>query len=263
MVLVALCPLVSALQGACSEASSATTGKRVVLTTRVEVSEGATSEFTNAFAFAINLDRVLVSVGELRYFEGEPIGQRAPSLFGIRSAWAHPGHYQAGDELGEMLEPEAVDLLASPTELTLGEGVTGQYRSAWFTFHAPPTGSLADELDGAVVLVSGEARGPERTLTFVASATQDQVLDTYGEPIVTGCPFEDGNVTGDGTITLIIDPVLWLDQVDFARVPETETEPDTVIVLDPAEAPHQAFVRGLRKAAAYSFSYQPNPEGGS
>lgn len=255
-----LLPVGAALFTACGEDTGATTGKRVVLATEVEVAPAASAGFTNAFGFAITLDRVLVSVGELRYYAGAPIGRRdrplTPELMGLRLVHAHPGHYVAGDELGEMLEPLTIELLPGSSSLADGQGITGEYRSASFRFAAPPVGALAGDLDDAVVLVSGTAESADLALTFEVSATREEVLDTYGEPVISGCPFTGGTVAGDGTVVLTLDPALWLDQVDFSR------EPDVVsgqsVVLDPAEVPHEAFVRGLKKAAAYAFSFTPN-----
>ena len=256
--LAILLPVASAVLSACGDdESSGTTGQRVELATRVELAPAGNGPFTNDFGFEITLERVLISVGELRYFEGEPVGWLEPlpaRTWGVRSAWAHPGHYQAGTELGEMLEPVTVDLLAAPVDLALGTGVTGEYRSAWFTFAAPPVGPDADELGDAVVLVRGEATGSDLTLRFEATARESDVLDTNDDPIVEGCPFDEQTVEGDGTVVVTIDPALWLDQVDFSRIPADETD-DELVVLDPAEAPHKAFVRGLKKAAAFQFSF--------
>lgn len=261
--LAILLPLVGTVFTACGEDSGATTGRRVVLATTVEVAPAAEARFTNAFGFEIMLDRVLISVGELRYFAGAPIGRRdpplAPGLTGLRLVHAHPGHYVAGDELGEMLDPLTVDVLAGPAALPDGQGITGEYLSASFCFASPPVGNLADDLGGAVVIVSGIAAGADLEIAFEVSATHDQVLDTYGEPLIAGCPFTAATVDRDGTVILTVDPTLWLDQVDFSREPDVVTGDS--VVLDPAEVPHEAFVRGLKKAAAYAFSFIPNPGG--
>ncbi len=251
-------PAAGALFSACSEAVT-TTGERVVLATEIRLAPNAAEPFTNAFDFEITLDAVFLSVGELRYFAGAPIGRyepsRFPDLLGPRQAFAHPGHYVAGDVLGEMLEPESIELLQGGSKLADGAGITGEYLSASFRFEAPPAGELGDELLDAVVRVRGSARGPEFELEFEVSATENDVLDTYGEPLVSGCPFSEGSVDQDGTVTLEVDPALWLDQVDFSREPEVNAEGRTI--LDSTGVPHEAFVRGLVKAAAYSFSYTP------
>jgi len=259
VTLSVLLPAALALFSACGSEDAATTGKRVALATEVQLAPSSALPFTNAFDFEITLDEVYLSVGELRYFSGAPIGRyqpsRLPDLLGLRQAFAHPGHYVAGDVLGEMLEPRMVELVGGGARLADGAGITGEYLSASFRFGAPPVGELADELSDAVVRVRGTARGAELELDFEISATESEVLDTYGEPVVSGCPFTEGSVDRDGTVTLAIDAALWLDQVDFSRESEVSTEGRTV--LDPAGVPHEAFVRGLVKAAAYAFSYNP------
>jgi hypothetical protein len=252
---------VASIAGGCSGAGDATGGKRVELATRIDLSAAAQAPFTNGFGYEVTLDRVLVSVGELRYHAGAPVGWRrspAGQWFGVREAWAHPGHYAAGDELGEMLDPDTVDLLSAPVGLTDGEGVTGEYLSAAFSFRAPPVGSLASELGDDVVLVQGSAKSADLEFAFEAHATEADVLDTYGVPVVAGCPFSDGTVASDGTVVVTIDPALWLDQVDFAREPNVVAGETTV--LDPAGVPHEAFVRGLKKAAGYAFSFTASQE---
>ena len=80
-----------------------------------------------------------------------PRGRRvvARRWWAIREAHAHPGHYEAGGTIGEMLTPTSVDLVQGVTDLGTGPGITGTALSARFSFQAPPEGRLRRRARGA------------------------------------------------------------------------------------------------------------------
>jgi hypothetical protein len=240
-----------------------TTGQRITLGTRVLAEEGIAAPFENAFGWKVQLTKAHLSIGELYYFSGPPVvaslppARRAPSWrdpFTLRAAHAHPGHYTEGDALGQMLTPETADLLVE-TDLADAEAVTGRYESARFSFASPPQGDLAADLSGHVVWVNGEATKGSTTLLFRARANAEDILNTNGEPWVEGCVFDAADIEAEGTVTLIVHPAVWFDQVDFADAPPwLEGER---VDLPPGEPTHKAFVRGLKKGTAYTFAYAP------
>lgn len=247
-----------ALLGACG-GEDTTSSKRVALETRIVADDGVEAPFTNAFGWSVELDRVAISIGTLYYFDGAPIFSaglppRAPrrdalaGLLGIGVAFAHPGHYQAGHAMGQVLAPSVVDLADGPAALPPGNGVAGVYRSGRFTF--------GDEaaLEGAVVIVEGEATKDATKRVFRAVASAADVLDAYGEPKLEGCVFEgEPDVEADGTVTVHVKPSVWLDQAEFDAVPES---PDGNPVPLPAEGEaFRAFTRGLKKGSAVVFTY--------
>ncbi len=251
-----------ALLAACSS-DDGTSGKRVVLHTEVELDPAAQEVFTTAAGWNVTLSRALVSTGAFYYFNGAPpvVASRsrrwlhfALGLFSIEKAFAHPGHYQPGDALGQMLEPSSIDLFDTPVRLTDGDGVTGTYRSARFSFSSPGSGPVADELSGHVALVVGMAeRGDEDTRHFRAIADLTDVERSVTEGHVDGCEFEEVNVQDDGTVSVVVAPQVWFNLVDFS-----ELEPGTVD--DPVEFPDDsqpkiAFAQGLSQLSAYEFSY--------
>ena len=255
----ALVPLAQLAAGvsACSDAE--TGGKRVQIVTRVTAESLA---FSNAFGFEIQLERALVSMGPLRYLAGAPVALRrplSPALHllewfrAVRTAHAHPGHYVEGQTLGEMLEPRVVELAGPAVTFAPGRGVTGVARSARLQFQSPAEGPLARELGDNLVLVEGRATSAERTLAFRAGVSLEQLLDAEGNPTVEGCELHDGDIYEDGTIDLTVSPAVWLDQVDFGKV----SLEGAIAQLEPSGTPHKAFVRGLKKAAAYVFRYRP------
>ena len=108
---------------------------------------------------------------------------------------------------------------------------------------------------GQVVIVEGVATQGSESRPFRASAGVDDVLEG-GLPAVVGCELDRGAVQSDGIVTLDVRLSVWLDQVDFALVPASGD--GSKVELSRDDNPHQAFVRGLKKAAAYAFSYAPN-----
>jgi hypothetical protein len=241
---------------ACSDDGS-TRGKRVVLAARVAAES---LDFVNAYGYRVELTRALVSIGRLRYLQGAPVARRSPleRFLGVRVAHAHPGHYEEGGILGEMLEPTSVDLVAGPTELGSGPGVSGEALSGRVSFTSPAEGPFAADLGDAVILLEGEAALDGETRVFRAIARLSDVLDAAGEPDVEGCEFANGTIDSDGRVTLILRPSVWLDQVEFAVVPETADGAPVELARD--GAPHRAFARGVKKAAAYLFTYAATAE---
>ncbi|HEY8945897.1 MAG TPA: hypothetical protein VIM73_16625 [Polyangiaceae bacterium] len=244
--------------GLVSCSAESTAGKRVELETSVRAKQ---LSFTNEYGFAVEISKMLVSIGPLRYLEGAPVARRLRPAwlpFSVKTAHAHPGHYVAGGIVGEMLEPATVDLATGPALLARGQGVTGTALSALFSFESPPRGPLAEELAPDVVLVEGISISAEGARRFRARAAMADIADAQGEPFVAGCPFDDGAIDADGHVTLTIDPGIWFDQVDFSLL--SQLAGDAAVELRPGETPHKAFVRGLKKAIAYSFSYSAQTE---
>jgi hypothetical protein len=233
---------------ACSDAE--TGGHRVELTSSVGAQALA---FTNAYGFAIELSSALLSLGPLRYRDSAPVANFQGFRW-IRTAHAHPGHHLEGDTLGEMLEPATVDLARGVTDLGTGEGVTGVARSARFFFQSPAAGELSEVLGQSVVLVEGSTTSGGEARHFRARALLEDVLDAEGHPFVAGCAFENGDIRENGAVRLTVWPSVWLDQVDFGELPANAAAPSE---LDPKTTPHEAFTRGLKKAAAYVFAYEP------
>ncbi|HEX5098265.1 MAG TPA: hypothetical protein VFV94_02145 [Polyangiaceae bacterium] len=259
----ALALLVPALQ-AC--ANDGTGGKRVVLHTRLELASEDLASFDNALGWHVTLGRAFVATGTFAYFDGVPplmVLRTAPppgnvftvsGWLGVGVARAHPGHYTAGNALGEMTQPFSVDLLDGTAMLADGDGVTGTYRSARFSFGSPPVGPFAKELDGHAVLVEGSAElDGAATRHFRAFADTEELAKIQPEGNIDGCQFDEVAIADDGTVTVHIDPSFWFYLVDFKELePGSEHEPTE---LEPGSQPRLAFAQGLAQLAAYQFSY--------
>jgi hypothetical protein len=249
------------------EACSAgeTSGSRVLLDTRVELAPNAHS-FTTALGWDVSLSRILISTGPFYYFDGAPPvvqleRRQAPDSFpwllealGVRDALAHPGHYHAGDALGQMLDSWSIDLLAGAAELPAGDGVTGTYRSASFSFTAPPEGPMASAMENHAAIVAGVARREgHEPLRFTATASLTDITRSAADGYIDGCEFEEFDVEQSGRVTVQVNPKIWFDLVDFAQLgPVTGDEP--VTFPDGSQA-RIAFALGLAQLSAYEFSF--------
>ncbi len=229
-----------------------TTGRRFTLETRVTADVATDPRTVTANAWEVTVSRAVLALSDLVYVEGAPV---ARLLRFIRNAHAHPGHYREGDVLGEAHAPTVVDLLGAETSLGATEAVTGLARSVTLGFHDPETGAPRSPRS-AVALVEGIARREgEDERAFIAHDFASDVLSSVSElPEVSGCPLQSGDFTGDGVVTLQVQVQLWLDQIDFGEVPAADAADP--YELGSAEAARNAFIRGVKKAAAYTFSYR-------
>ncbi len=245
-------------------ADSDTGGQRVVLHTRLELADGADAVRVTAAGWTVKLTKALIATGPFYYFDGAPPlalqskergWQLAQGWLGLGTAHAHPGHYQAGNALGQMLESASVDLLGGTVTLPDGDGVTGTYRSARFSFLTPPAGAHAAELDGYAALAEGVAeKGGEEPRAFRATATLEEIAKSAEQGHVEGCEFQEISVVGDGTVTILVEPRIWFDLVDFSQLePGTSAAPTE---LEEGTQPRVAFTQGLAQLSAYHFSYE-------
>jgi len=246
-------PVVTVVLEGCS-GSNQTSGRRLTLHTRVGVADNARS-FTTPLGWHVTLQHAVIAGGPLYYFDGAPplVQRRSTSewrlaqrWFGLTVAHAHPGHYQAGNALGQMLEPWSTDLFDGSQVLPDGDGVSGNYRSARFSFHAQPNAAVAE--------VTGMAeRDGDDTRFFRATAEFADVAKSATEAGVDGCEFREANIDADGTVNLEVHPEVWFELVDFseARVGASETP----VEFEVDSQPKLAFVQGVAQLSAYKFSF--------
>lgn len=227
----------------------ATTGKRIQLENRL-TSDLVGGGMVNAFGWTVSISDALLCIADLVYLDGAPIAWRWADAL-VPSAHAHPGHYREGNVLGELHQPMLVDLMAGTHVLGVTEAVTGTARSAMLGFHDPNEDDLHAP-DGSACFLAGTAEKDGVVLPFTAEAFTDELISSATKrPEVDGCVFEDGQLDADGIVTVTVQVHQWVDQIDFSLV-ESVGEID----LSAHEIPHNAFVRGIKKAAAYVFSYQ-------
>jgi hypothetical protein len=254
-----------AVSGCGDETPDSTGGGRVVLRTRVTLAEDDAAGFVTPGGWSVVLTKLLVATGPFYYYDGAPPSVASapplpepgwtPRFFGVRVAHAHPGHLATGNALGEMLEPFSVDLLAGPAAYPDGEGVTGRYRSASFSFLAPPVGPVAEALDRHVVVVEGSAALDGQETRYFHAFANFADVETWTTELgeVAGCVLDEVDVDADGTITVSVRPSVWFELVDFAEVEPGTPETRSTFAAD--TPPRIAFAKGLGLHAAYHFSF--------
>lgn len=247
----------SQILGCSSDAS--TSGKQVTLQTRAEVTASLTEGFTTGKGWQVKLSRAVLSVGPLYYFEGSPAvvrnehrspRERLAGLLGLGVAHAHPGHYTAGDALGQVLTGTTLDLFTAPKVLPSGNGITGAYRSASFSF-TKPQGDAA--LGEAVALAEGVAERDGTSVYFHLEASLEDVSHNVPNGQVAGCVFDAAEVEDDGIVTLRIDPSVWFNWVDFELIEPGSADALTHVAV--GSKPQIEFALGLSQLGAYHFSF--------
>lgn len=251
----------AALVSGCDEdATNDTSQKRIRLSVNATSPAEARTTFTNSYQWAITLSKAEIALGALYFFDGEPIfSWRGPTrtprerFVGliVGTAHAHPGHYIAGNAVGQMLTSSSLSLLGEGAALGRGDGVTGLFRSARVTFPETVSGAEAAALGDKIALFEGVARKDGKSVGFRLTAARSELLDADGQARVEGTTISPGTtVGGDATLTLVIDPRKFFDQSEFDGLPEGETPVDLPKESDAA----RNFIRGVKSGPAYAFS---------
>ena len=223
--------------------ASCTTGEQRTSFEVEAVGLEAGTAVENDHGWTVALDEAVLALGPLYFFEGDPLFARRTimdRLLGIRVAYAHPGHYQEGDALAQLLTEVEVDLLAAaPVPLGTAEGVTGDYNSAQVGIRPLAGGAL----DGSSLVLSGTATREADTVAFASHVTLD--LD------VEGITF-DRDVDGSpGRVRVGVDVhrfLLAADFTDLAGSTGPVEVPDTSQVFN-------ALNRGVDNTSAYVFEW--------
>ena len=217
--------------------------ERVTFQMLASAPAGMKDTFTNDMGWTINLESAWVVVGPVYFFSGEPLFslRRILDWFDpIPKAMAHPGHYVAGEALGQVLGSAKVELLAvEPEPLGSGTGVTGTYNSAR-VFLSPKDG-------GASVFVKGIATKDDTEIDFKGELDVEVKLEGLpcGIEMTAGRP---------GSLVLHVDPRVWLKRVEFSKL--AGPDQDGMYYFEEGSSSHSAFVRGVDNAGAFSFSWK-------
>ncbi len=183
---------------------------------------------TNDLGWEVELTRADFTIGDLAFFEGDPLF--AWSDLWIGRAYAHPGHYVEGEALAELLEPATFDLLQSvPVLYGTADGVTGDYRSA--------------EVRVDRVVLAGTASKDGRTVTFEWSGD----INTNVEGIAFGAIVESPT----GHVELRVDLAKWFERADFS-------DAEDGVLVDESQ-PHRALLRGLVNTSGFLFERKETP----
>ncbi|MDB4947029.1 MAG: hypothetical protein JWP97_6563 [Labilithrix sp.] len=264
-VVISLAFLAAAGASGCSsnDESSSTAGKRIVLHTTIGGDAATRTKLTTGFGWDVTLSKAVIATSGIYYFDGPPPTalftpgkrktpfDRFASLF-VGTAYAHPGHYQAGTALGEVLlaAPVAVDLLAPPAALPDGDGITGIYRSARFVIAAAAPANAT--LNGHIAVAEGVATKHDGSspapIYFRLVADFADIQSSINNGAVDGCVLDETTVTDSGSIAAEVRPAVWLNLVDFAPL-----APGSAAA--PTEAKNAGFSQGVTLLSAYHFTY--------
>lgn len=236
--------------GALTGCGGTTGGKLVELRTFIRGAEADLAGFTNAHGWTVSLFEAKLARGRLEYYTGDAsLASRVADAL-IPSAHAHPGHYQEGEILGEVLGVGVVDIVDGADELPHGRGVSGTLGSARLMFEP-------NALGGWGIEVVGEAERDGEVRRFIARAATADLLSHHNEPEVWGCPFEgDTELAADGEVTLTVRPSVWFEDVRFEL--HASASDGSPARFDPLLEPFAAFVAGVRDHRAYVFTYAPS-----
>lgn len=209
-----------------------TTARRT--TFPVEMTTSLPGTQTTDSGWTVQLDSARAAVAAVRFFAGKVLlSRRFPwySLIG-GTAWAHPGHYVAGEAMGEWLGPKELDLLtALPSELGTADAITGEYGSLQLTFG--PTGV---RLVG--VATRGNARVSFDTTAFIPSSP------------IEGIRFEKSlGIQESGRVRIRIDLHTTLSRIDFSAAPAPNA--DGVSVFRSTDEVFNGFARGILDTGSY------------
>lgn len=204
--------------------------------------------------WTVTLTEAVAALGPVYLFEGEPLLGR----FDLRQlllprAYAHPGHYQEGEALGELREQVVIDLLdPEPTRLGMMSAVTGECHSAQIGVGSAESGLAgAEQLEGHALLVRGEAARGDELIPFEAS------IDL--EIFVEGLDFEHEIDDSPGHLAVEVDLRRWLRRVDFSTTTPGDGEEGLAIFEEGTQA-HNALSRGVDNTLAYGFAWVADEE---
>jgi hypothetical protein len=203
--------------------------------------------------FAIELEQATLQLAAVRFYSGEPLFSsrlRAPFRFGSllaaalcpfggsNTAHAHPGHYQEGSALAELLHPVSVDLLATkPIDIGQANGVTGTYRSMKIV--------LGAKSGSPTLRIGGVAKLGAKSVRFAADLTIDESID--------GISVEEGFARGNGAALIEVSVASWLARIDFEALRQSGCADNgkTCVIDTNQPQAHNALLRGLKNTGAY------------
>lgn len=216
----------------------------------LEVAGGSAKELSNDHGYQVSLSRAILHISAVHFFSGDPLFTRRPGLrqrigqllMGV--AHAHPGHYQEGDAMAELLSPATVDLLGGPTSMGRAAGVAGAYRSAQVSLAEVSSGGetylarVGGEATrgGQKVRFTGVLTGSLKIAGVAASATVDQEV---------------------AAARMTVDLGRWVERIDFSALPHcTPGAACAAQSLKPGTQAHNALQRGVNNTSGFSFSWR-------
>ncbi|NVB42610.1 hypothetical protein G6O69_32605 [Pseudenhygromyxa sp. WMMC2535] len=221
---------------------------------------------TSDLGWRVELEEARVVIADIEFTTaGEVSEERAPSagawLLGRlegalwSTAWAHPGHEQGGEVIGELPGTWAVDFVGdSGLELGLATLLVGNYTAINFTLGSASSDEVDadDELLGHSAILRGVASlddDPEASVAFTV------VIDSPEDRQIVGAPFDadvdESSPEGIALRLLDRDPIEddhLFDGIDFAALDALDGAEDGVLVLVDPDAAEAAVDEALSEA---------------
>lgn len=242
-----LLPLLGALASVgAAHCGDDTTGRSRI--TVDAVMRGTDAMLTTSTGWAVQIEEARIVVGPLRWYEGTALFGRnlLERALGLSVAYAHPGHYVAGEALADITSRRVVDLLQpGGVSLTQGSGVTGLAQSAAIELR-PAEATLPDAatLRGGTLYLRATATKDGRTVRFDCAPALTHVVQ--GIPAI-------GDMNQSGRWDITVDVGAWIDRSDFSMVPDPAT-PGAVVTLGEGQ-PLNAVTRTAPAASGFRFTW--------
>ena len=233
----------------------------VQVTLPVAASGARLEAVTNAEGWTVTVSEFRLAAADFEFtIEGETHASAAPSqwqqIVGIRSAWAHPGHYAGGEVTGELLGNFIWNLSDELQPLGDATLLTEDYNGANLHYRlADDTDGLdaEDPLLGHTAYIEGEAEKDDVTVAFTA------IIDVEEDTEMVGAPFElSVSEETAGTIVwqvLTLDPSegdTMFDGLDFDALDE---DGDGVVEIVPDSDAHNVFMKTLIRHDHYNAAF--------
>lgn len=213
-------------------------GKRVSFDVRLEGVGANSQQSTASEPYAVTLTKAHIHMGTVTFYAGEPLFARVlRQLTPIALAHAHPGHYQEGDALAQLIQTRVVDLLGEPLTLGRAEGVTGEYRSASVELVGSTTADATVEL-------MGTATHGDTEVAFSGAVDLAQV--------VAGVAADDAIASGEGHVAVQVDLARWVAQIDFTAFSGSGQH-----TIEPDTQAYNALVRGITATESFGVAWEP------
>jgi hypothetical protein len=198
---------------------------------------------------AVSFTAAQLCVAGLETYEGDAVlalgVQRSDwtstvrDLLSFRSAHAHPGHYEAGGTMGDVVGPAVVDLAATTPVVLRGEGISGHHGSATLTLCDDDSIGGALRLAGTVTLDDGTTRA------FSFSTAAGAAIEGIAINV---------EASGDLSLLLEVDLAAFVARADFSAAAVSAFDADDVVVPASGSQLDNAFVRAAASSSTYVFS---------
>ena len=181
MSLYKYCLVVCAILIGCSDA---TESPQVQIPVFVDNSAVVTT--TTTLGYQVEVTELRIAMKNFLFTSAGELHTAFPWPKLVQTAFAHPGHFQDGEVLGELRGEYIVDFIASDRQLGEATLIEGQYTGANFTFDRAPETQLSanDTLIGHTAIISGNATKNNQTLSFTIT------IDSPVDRELVGAPFE-------------------------------------------------------------------------